>query len=238
MTMTDTISDWLSIAGDEKADSIISLVSEPASEIAEIGCGTGAVLEALDRRGFAERYWACEPSRELFEQVRTDKITRLEALENETFDAAFEGRRFDLIVLSHVVEHLLAPADLVHQALKRADFVFVEVPIEGGLAGRARMSMKQALGEHPLDNAAGHVQFFSRSSAHQLVRFAGGEVVRSRGYFPKAPYRAQHQNTLRRAVLTLADHVEPVAQRYYEHYAMLIRPASIGSWTHHYAKPQ
>lgn len=238
MTMTETISDWLSIAGDEKADSILSLVTEPVSEIAEIGCGTGAVLEALDRRGFADRYWACEPSLELFDQVRRDKVTRLQALENVTFDAAFGGRRFDLVVLSHVVEHLLAPADLVHQALERADLVFVEVPIEGGIAGRARMSVKQALGEHPLDNAAGHVQFFSRASAHQLVRFAGGEVVRSRGYFPTAPYRAQQQNTLRRAVLALADRVEPVAQRYYEHYAMLIKPASVQSWTHHYAKPQ
>lgn len=232
------IADWLAIAGEEKAESIVSLAPKSTSTVLEIGCGTGAVLEALDRRGFADQYWACEPSTELYAQVQGQNISRLQGLENTTLEHAFGDQTFDLAILSHVVEHLLAPATLIYEALSRASCVLVEVPIEGGPAGRARMAVKRTLGQDPYDNPAGHVQFFSRSSARQLAGHSGGKVVAERGYFPIAPYSAQATSALQKGVVAVAEVAEPVARVYYEHFAMLLSPVTVNDWDHHYAKPQ
>lgn len=232
------ISRWLATAGAEKARSIVDLVGTPVENAIEIGCGTGAVLVELDKLGFAENLWACEPSAELFNQIPRDQIARLRAVENTTLEHAFDGRSFDVAVLSHVVEHLLAPAKLINLALARARLVVVEVPIEAGPGGLARMTAKRALGRDPLDNAAGHVQFFSRRSARKLVEFSGGRVVADHAYFPMGPYSALPPTPVRRAVRALADHAEVVARAYYEHYAMLVASAEIGEWNHHYARPE
>lgn len=234
----EDISDWLATAGAEKAESITTLVREPVADVVEIGCGTGAVLTALEDAGFATNLWGCEPSTELFDQIPLERIARLRGVENTTFEHAFPGRTFDLAILSHVVEHLLAPAKVINQALTRARRVVVEVPIEAGPGGYARMTAKRALGHDPLANPAGHVQFFSRRTARKLVEFSGGRVVAERGYFPRGPYSALRPTPSRRLVLAVADHAAPVAQRYYEHFAMLVEPAEVTDWDHHYARPE
>lgn len=232
------ISGWLATAGTEKAHSIATLVQSPVGDAIEIGCGTGAVLEALDGMGFAENLWACEPSQELFDRIPRERIPRLRAVENTTLEHAFADRTFDAAILSHVVEHLLAPAKLINQALARARLVVVEVPIEAGPGGSARMAAKRTLGKDPLDNPAGHVQFFSRRSARKLVEFSGGRVVADHGYFPKGPYSALPPTAGRRLVSAVADRAEVIARMYYEHYAMLVTPSEITEWDHHYARPE
>jgi hypothetical protein len=81
------------------------------------------------------------------------------------------------------------------------------------------------------------VQFFSRSSARSLIEFSGGKVLRSRGYFPRAPYAAQATSGCQRAVLA-ASRVPRLAERYYEHYAILATRATIDKWDHHYIRPE
>lgn len=232
------ISRWLATAGTEKAQSIADLVGSPVQDALEIGCGTGAVLQALDAMGFAENLWACEPSKELAAQIPQKSIASLRAVESTTLEHAFVDRTFDVAILSHVVEHLLAPAKLINQALERARLLVVEVPIEAGPGGWVRMNAKRALGKDPRDNSAGHVQFFSRRTARKLVEYSGGRVLADRGYFPMGPYSALPQTPVRRAVRTIAGHAEVVAKAYYEHYAMLVAPDEIGAWDHHYARPE
>lgn len=234
--MSRDIAEWLAIAGAEKAASIARLAPPEVHNIVEIGCGTGAVLAALDRIGFGQHYWACEPAANLADQIDVDGITRLRDLERTTFDAAFHGRTFDLAVLSHVVEHLLAPADLIHQALHRARYVFIEVPIEQNFSGRVRMEFNRMRGRDQLTHSAGHVQFFSRRSTRLLVRYAGGELLNESGYFPRAPYAAQATRAHRRAVLAVS-RCGPVARAYYEHFAVVAQRAQCPSWDHHYARP-
>jgi precorrin-6B methylase 2 len=56
------VAEWLNVAADEKAASVIHLAPADTKTVVDIGCGSGSVLAALDKRGFAARYWACEPS--------------------------------------------------------------------------------------------------------------------------------------------------------------------------------
>jgi SAM-dependent methyltransferase len=230
------IAQWLDAGSREKAASVISLAPGSVRTVVEIGCGTGAVLRALDRLGFAQHYWACEPDQNLFSQIPTEEIGRLVDTSQSTFGEAFDGERFDLAILTHVVEHLLTPASLVSEALQRARYVLVEVPLDGSPSGRARARVRRFFGHDRLDNAAGHVQFFSRRGAQDLIRFSGGTILADRQYFPHDATAAAANQLHRKLVVRLAK-VEALGRVYHQHYAMLAERAAILAWDHHYHKP-
>jgi SAM-dependent methyltransferase len=224
---------WLEVAAEEKARSVVRLSPVAVKTVVDIGAGSGAVLSALDRAGFADRYWACEPST-LYAEI--PRIGRLVDAENKTFDEAFGEMTFDLAILSHVVEHLLTPAVLIARALARARFVIIEVPLDGSPAGNSRSWIRKQRGVARLDNEAGHVQFFSRRSAQELVTHSGGVVDGVHGYFPRAAYAALAGNRLQRIVLKVA-RFEALGRLYHEHYAMLCSKRELDDWHHIYAKP-
>lgn len=183
---------WLSVGAPEKAASVEHLSTGlRIVSILEVGCGTGAVLAELTRRKVAHEYAGCEPSPELFEQARSRAWETAVDLRCATFeDSGFDDRQWDLIVLSHVLEHTQDPAALLVRVLSAARHVVIEVPLEGTRMGRVRSQLRHLLtGRGRTDNAAGHVQFFSAADIHRLVHWSGGDVVRSRTYFPEAAYR-------------------------------------------------
>lgn len=233
---TERVAESFEINAHEKAASVIGLTAgQDVKDVIEIGAGSGAVLRALDRAGFAERYWACEPATDLL--ARMEAPGRLVEAVPATFDQTFPGQTFDLAILSHVVEHLLAPAPLIAEALQRARLVVVEVPIEGNLAGNARSWVKARMGHPRTENVAGHVQFFSRREARELIGHSGGTLLAERGYFPLAAYQADEEHAYQHLVVGLAK-VEPLARLYYEHFAMLCTRTQIESWDHVFAPPQ
>jgi len=183
---------WLSIGAVDKAVSVQQLTRDlRIKSVLEVGCGTGAVLAEIIRRGIGSEYGACEPSPELFAHARARHYEADVDLRCGTFEgSAFNHRRWDLKVISHVVEHTPDPAALVVQVLAAARYVIVEVPIEGTRMGELRSRLRQAItGRRRSDNAAGHIQFFSVLDVHRLIHWAGGRVLRTRTYFPAATYR-------------------------------------------------
>lgn len=231
-SMSTDIAAWLALAADEKAQSIVQLAPPKIETVVDVGAGTGAVLSALDRRGFARSYWACEPSRELSNQI--PEISRLAGIEAVPFADAFSGRKFDLAILSHVLEHVLSPAALLSDVLARASYVIVELPIEASLLTRLRTRGIDRAQGHP----AGHVHFFSESDARRLISLAGGQLLGERAYFPFAPYRHQAQRVQQQLVLATASRFEWLARRHYEHFAMLCTVRRLESWDHHYPRPE
>ena len=231
MPAASEVAAWLDVAADEKATSVVELAPVGTETVVDIGCGSGSVLAALDRRGFAEKYWACEPSRELADQI--PEIPRLQSVEVSSFEAAFGARQFDLAILSHVVEHVRAPATLIAQALDRAKHVIVEVPIEATFLTRLRNHGKDPSDAHP----SGHVHFFAESDARKLIRVAGGTVLAERSYFPFSPYRQLAERPSQRLLLVVASHFEGLARLHYEHFALLATARTFPNWQHHYPKP-
>jgi SAM-dependent methyltransferase len=236
MFMVD-VAQWLDVGSRAKAESIIRLAPAGVRTVIEIGCGTGAVLRALDRLGFAERYWACEPEPTLHAQIPIEEIGRLVAASPSTLDQAFVGQHFDLAILTHVVEHLITPAVVVAEAIRRARHVIIEVPLDDSPGGRTRARIRQFLGHNRMENSAGHVQFFSRRSARDLVRFSGGKILADRGYFPYEAAAVSADRHYRKLVLHLAQ-IEALGRAYHQHYAMLVEQARIDTWDHHYHKPE
>jgi SAM-dependent methyltransferase len=230
---------WHRVAANEKADSIIQLSPAGMERIVDIGCGSGAILEALDQRNFGGSYWGCEPTTDLYEAIPADRISRLVEATPTPFEEAFlDEPLFDLGIMAHVAEHLRTPAVLIAHALERCRYVLVEVPIEDNACGMVRTRAKQLAGRSRLDNVAGHVQFFSRRTARALIHHSGGKVIAERPYFPIAAASGSADHSYQRAVVAVAGASNFFGRRYYEHFAMIATAVRYENWQGHYIAPR
>jgi SAM-dependent methyltransferase len=176
--------EWLRRGATQKADSVERLLRcngiEPDS-ILELGCGTGAVITQLQSRGLARRYYGVDYSEEAIAYLKSaaPAIECAVADITETPDP-FGEESFDVVVLSHTVEHLEEPLRFL-EAIRPIPFdhLIVEVPLENLFFGR----MKSALSDRSR-NPAGHVQFFTRRSFRKLVADAGYVIADERVYAP------------------------------------------------------
>jgi len=137
------------------------------ARILEIGCATGE-LAATARKGLSPaRYEAIELSPagqqaiHQLDQLHTKPLPML--LEEGSIDPGF-----DVILMSHVLEHIEDPAaelHAMHAVLKPHGTIFIEVP---NMSGHRKL---------PIDDNRSHLHFFTTSSLARLLAQEGLEVI-------------------------------------------------------------
>jgi len=168
-------SEWRRLCATQKAGSIVSLCSSlPHKSVLEIGAGEGSILSRLSELNFGDRLHALEISPSGVAVIEGRKIPKLvECKLFEGYDVPYDDARFDLAVLSHVIEHVEYPRRLLYEAARVARFVFVEVPLEDTF---------HLPGDFVLD-PVGHINFYSRKGIRRLLQSCGfqvlGEIVRT-----------------------------------------------------------
>ena len=174
-------SEWRWLGAGDKAENIISLCSTcPHESILEVGAGEGSILKRLSERGFGKVFYALEISSTGVDTIKKKDIPRL--LECALFDGyniPYEDNKFDLVVLSHVIEHVEYPRKLLYEAGRVAKYVFVEVPLEDTL----RLSRDFHF------NKVGPINFYSPKTIRRLIQTCNLEVVNQKVTNPsKAVY--------------------------------------------------
>lgn len=166
---TDADSEWRRISAMGKADNVVTLCKDlPRTLVLEIGAGEGALLRRLAELNFGAQFYAVEISPSGVEAIKRKQIPRL--LECKLFDGyqlPYEDGRFDIAILSHVVEHLEHPRQLLYEAARVASYVFVEVPLEDTV----RLS-----GDFVFDRV-GHINFYSPKTIRLLVQSCNLRVL-------------------------------------------------------------
>ncbi|MFN0158295.1 MAG: class I SAM-dependent methyltransferase, partial [Bacteroidota bacterium] len=180
--------EWLRFCSAEKVKSVeVCTEGIPVVDILEIGCGTGAILERMDSIGFGEKYWGIDLSHEAIEFVKTLGIKRLQnavQMDVNHIHDIFPGKMFDLVLLSHVIEHVPEPGEVIKAAGRCGKHVFIEVPLEATPGLNLKGILLQMFGTPRENNISGHIQFYSRKSFHQFLNGLGARVIRSRQYVP------------------------------------------------------
>jgi len=155
---SEEIREWRRLGAIDKAANIIRLCSGIAHDsVIEIGCGEGAVMRELLSAKFCQTIVGFEIS------PSAQKMAHESGLDVRLFDGQHVPLKADLVVLSHVVEHLEHPRQLLYEAARLASQVFVEVPLEDNRTLRQDYAF----------DSIGHINFYSRKTARLLLQTCG-----------------------------------------------------------------
>ena len=230
----DLEADWLERTAVEKANSIQQLLNRShlkPKAMMELGCGTGAVIRECQRRNLGVSYTAVDYSHEAIAYLeRISEGIRTIAADITAPDFALADR-FDVIILSHVLEHLEDPSGFLDSTIRRLEFshLLIEVPLEDLLMSRIKNRFRDRR-----INAAGHIQFFTSRTFRELVESHGLRVIDERRYVPILDLDTIRFvgakggfSCLRRAMIAGTGHYFPLflgrlwGQFYYAHHALL-----------------
>jgi SAM-dependent methyltransferase len=222
---TDGPTEWRRLGAIDKAGNIVALCAGiQVKSVVEIGAGDGSVLARLSELGFGETLHAVEISPSGVDVIRQRAIPRL--VQCDLFDGyriPHESGRFDLAVLSHVIEHVEHPRQLLYEAARIARYVFVEVPTE---------DMSRHAADYVPD-AVGHINFFSPRTIRWLLQSSGLTVVRQKTTNPSKgtyAYAAGRKWVLQFYVKELLLSLAPaVATRHFCYHEALLATASDGT---------
>lgn len=162
-------SEWRRIGAIDKADNIVSLCKNlPQNLILEIGAGEGSILKRLSELNFGKELYALDISSSGVETIKKKGISNL--IECAVFDGyhvPYEDGQFDIVILSHVIEHVEHPRQLLYEASRVAKFVFVEVPLEDTI----RLQNDFVFDE------VGHINAYSPKTIRRLLQSCGFKVL-------------------------------------------------------------
>jgi SAM-dependent methyltransferase len=163
---------WRALGAVGKADHAIALCARAAvspSNTLEVGCGDGALLCELHRRGFGGRLSGVEITEVAVAIARArpeiDAVELYDGLHLATPDDAY-----DLGILSHVLEHAADPGALLIEVARACRAVLVEVPLEANLSARRAGKRRHAV-------EVGHLRRLDRATIRETVARAGLAIV-------------------------------------------------------------
>jgi SAM-dependent methyltransferase len=220
---------WRALSAVGKADHVTALCDRarirPAGTL-EVGCGDGALLSELHRRGFGGRLAGVEISEAAVAIARgRDGVDAVELYDGENLP--FGRREYDLGILSHVLEHVPDPTALLAEVTRVCRAVLVEVPLEANLSARRAGRREQSA-------EVGHLQGLDRAAVRGIVEGAGLYVVGElqdplplevHRFFAKTP-PARTAAAMKWAVRAGVDRIAPALARrlFTVHYAALCLP--------------
>jgi hypothetical protein len=167
---TGGVSEWRRLGALDKAANIVTLCGHLSlKSILEIGAGDGSILSQLSGLGVGQELHAVEISTSGVDVIKNRNIPRLvQCMLFDGYHLPYAAGRFDLAILSHVVEHAEHPRQLLYEAGRVARYVFVEVPTED-ISRRSKDYVAEGVG---------HINFFSPRTIRWLVQSSGLRVLR------------------------------------------------------------
>jgi ubiquinone/menaquinone biosynthesis C-methylase UbiE len=177
---------WRDFIALEKCQSILELCSGlKFDKVVEVGCGMCNIISRLDKLNFASEFYALEVSpnvvRFIQERIEIPSLKSVYLL--DTTKTSFENNFFDLGILSHVLEHVSSPNKLLDETLRICKYTVAEVPLEECVLSNLYSNFLEKLtGRRRIDNAAGHINFFNKSTFRKLIKESGGRILRERTY--------------------------------------------------------
>jgi len=164
---------WRLLSAKYKARNIKELCAgQGFKKILEVGAGDGSILKYLDDFKFATEIHALEISTSGVEQIESRKIRSLRSVQIfDGYHIPFADNEFDLVILSHVLEHVEFERMLLREIKRVSRYAVIEVPIDYRFDVDKRM-------KHFL--AYGHINVYTPSSLRFLLQAESFEIVKDK----------------------------------------------------------
>jgi ubiquinone/menaquinone biosynthesis C-methylase UbiE len=127
---SDKTAIWRELGAQQKVQNILDISAGQSFEnVLEVGAGDGSILKLLDQKNYAKNLNAVEISKSGLEQILSKNIKSLQsATLFDGYKLPFADKQFDLIILSHVLEHVEHERILLREIHRVARFAIIEVP--------------------------------------------------------------------------------------------------------------
>jgi ubiquinone/menaquinone biosynthesis C-methylase UbiE len=136
--------------------------------VLEVGAGDGSILKLLSDLNFAKEYHAVEISQSGVEHIQSRKINGLESVQVfDGYHVPFADNTFDLVILSHVLEHVEHERLLLRELKRLAPYCVIEVPRD--YKTNVDNKIKHFL-------AYGHINVYTPTSLRYLLKTEGLEI--------------------------------------------------------------
>lgn len=161
---------WRLLSAKYKAQNIEELCKDlQFQNVLEVGAGDGSILKYLDESGFAPEIHALEISTSGVEQIGNRNLGNVKSVQLfDGYHIPFDDDEFDLVILSHVLEHVEFERMLLREIKRVSKYCVIEVPIDYRYGVDKRM-------KHFL--AYGHINMYTPSSLRFLLQTEGFEIV-------------------------------------------------------------
>ena len=172
-TKYETPTEWRRLGAAGKAQHIVTLCERygvaPAT-LLEVGAGDGAVLRHLGAHGFCKAMHAVEVARSGVEVILDQHIPGLVSCQQfNGYNLPFGEGEFDLVILSHVLEHVEYERALLREILRVSTYQVIEIPMDFTALDQPGFSM--------LGPSYGHINAHSPASFRFLLATEGFHVV-------------------------------------------------------------
>jgi ubiquinone/menaquinone biosynthesis C-methylase UbiE len=164
---------WRMLGAQSKAANIVEVCNSISPlKVLEVGAGDGSILHFLNDWNFGKELYALEIADTGVQKIRERGMARL--IEAKSFDGyviPYTNDSFDLVILSHVLEHVEHERILIRELKRIAKNIVVEVPLDYRFGVDKRM-------KHFLDY--GHINMYTPTSLRFLLQSEGLKVVSDR----------------------------------------------------------
>jgi len=162
-------STWRKIGAENKINNIKKLLaSESPVKILEIGCGDGALLFELSQQKIGKKLYGVEITESLVKTVKNRKIPNLkECVLFDGYNTHYANDDFDLVILSHVVEHVEYPRILINEAKRIGKMIIFEVPLEATIILKKDFVL----------TSTGHINFYSYKTFRNLIQTCNLKIL-------------------------------------------------------------
>jgi len=127
-----SIIEWRNMAAKYKAQNIVELSKKIKFDtVLEVGAGEGSILDWLSKNKFSENLYGIEISESGIEIIKSKNIKNLkEVLLFDGYKIPYNDNHFDLVICSHVMEHVEHERVLLREIKRVSKYQIFEVPID------------------------------------------------------------------------------------------------------------
>lgn len=158
--------EWRMLGAKAKAENLLEVCRglNPA-KVLEVGAGDGSILHYLNEWDFAEELYALEISNSGVAFIEQRKLPKLKEVKSfDGYAIPYADDAFDLVILSHVLEHVEHERQLLRELKRVAKHIAIEVPLDYRFGVDKRM--KHFLGY-------GHINMYTPTLLRFLLQSEG-----------------------------------------------------------------
>jgi ubiquinone/menaquinone biosynthesis C-methylase UbiE len=161
---------WRMLGAKYKAQNIIEVCKgRKFKKVLEVGAGDGSILYYLDQWNFVSELHAIEISKNGVDAIKSKNLSTVKSVQEfDGYHIPFADNEFDLVILSHVLEHVEFERMLLRELKRISKFQVIEVPRDHKFGMDKRI-------KHFLDY--GHINMYTPSSLRFLLKTEGLEIL-------------------------------------------------------------